>query len=122
MDRIQSVGPLTNTTAKSRIMYRLIATFAFLAVLAPQSPAADPELLEFSLTFDKAALDTPFSGRVFVMFRTNSASPPVGMNWFRPEPGLAKDVKDWKPGEPLKISSKDIAYPKSIAELKPGKY
>src|SRR5262245_12859877 len=122
MDRIQSVGPLTNTTAKSRIMYRLIATFAFLAVLAPQSPAADPKPLEFRLTFDKSALETPFSGRVFVMFRTNSASPPSGMNWFRPEPGLAKDVKGWKPGEPLTIDAKDISYPKPLAELKPGKY
>ena len=103
-------------------MYRLCAAFAFLLVLVPQSQAADPKPLEFSLTFDQSALDTPFTGRVFVMFRTSSASPPSGMNWFRPEPGLAKDVKDWKPGEPLTISGKDISYPKPLAELKSGKY
>jgi S-formylglutathione hydrolase FrmB len=56
------------------------------------------------------------------MFRTNPTSPPAGLNWFRPEPGLAKDVKGWKPGGPLTISGQDISYPKSLAELKPGKY
>jgi S-formylglutathione hydrolase FrmB len=103
-------------------MYRLFAALVFPLVLAGQSPATDPKPLKFRLTFDQSALDTPFTGRVFVMFRTNSASPPAGMNWFRPEPGLAKDVKGWKPGEPLTIDAKDISYPKPLVELKPGKY
>jgi S-formylglutathione hydrolase FrmB len=102
-------------------MRRLLAV-ALLVVLAPRSSAADPKPLAFSLTFDRTVLDTPFTGRVFVMFRTNPASPPAGLNWFRPEPGLAKDVKNWKPGEPLVIDGTDIAYPKALAELKPGKY
>lgn len=93
-----------------------------LFALAPAARAADPKPLEFKLTFDKAALDAPFTGRVFVTFRTGSASPPSGLNWFAPEPGLAKDVKDWKPGAPLTIGARDIAYPKPLADLKPGKY
>jgi S-formylglutathione hydrolase FrmB len=96
--------------------------FALLIVLAPQALAADPKPLEFKLTFDRVALDEPFTGRVFVMFRNNSASPPGGMSWFRPEPGLALDVKDWKPGEPLVVDAKAISYPAPLAELKPGKY
>jgi S-formylglutathione hydrolase FrmB len=101
---------------------RRILAVVLVGVLASPIFGADPKPLEFSLTFDKAACDTPFTGRVFVMFRTNSASPPAGLNWFRPEPGLAKDVKDWKSGEPLTITGKDIAYPRPLAELKPGKY
>ena len=75
-----------------------IGLFVVTAFVTGSSPADEPKPLEFVLTFDRAACDTPFTGRVYVMFRTNSASPPVGMSWFRPEPGLAKDVKGWKPG------------------------
>lgn len=103
-------------------MYRLVPVVALICAFAPQSLAADPKPLEFKLTFDKATLDAPFTGRVFVMFRANSASPPAGMNWFRPEPGLAKDVKNWKPGEPLSLDASSISYPAPLAELKPGKY
>ena len=85
----------------THIMTRPILVLTSLVFLAAQARAADPKPLEFRLTFDKAALDSPFTGRVFVTIRTGSASPPAGLNWFRPEPGLAKDVKDWKPGEPL---------------------
>lgn len=100
---------------------RAALVLALLAVARP-APAAEPQPLEFKVTFDKAALDAPFTGRVFVTFRQGSASPPTGLNWFAPEPGLAKDVKGWKPGEPLTIGATDIAYPKPLADLKPGKY
>ncbi|AMV29538.1 Putative esterase [Gemmata sp. SH-PL17] len=93
-----------------------------LLALAPGAHAADPKSLEFKLTFDKAACDVPFSGRVYVTIRSNGASPPVGMNWFKPEPGLAKDVKNWKPGEPLVLNAKAVAYPAPLADLKPGEY
>ena len=102
-------------------MHRFLA-LTLVVVLAPQIRAAEPQPLEFQLTFDKAACEEAFTGRVFVMFRTTAASPPAGMNWFRPEPGLARDVKGWKPGETLTISAQDISYPKPLAELKPGKY
>jgi hypothetical protein len=94
---------------------------AALALLALAPPALSAEPLEFRLTFDKAALDRAFTGRVYVTFR-NSAKPPAGLNWFRPEPGLAKDVTGWKPGEALVIDGTDLPYPTPLAELKPGKY
>jgi len=98
-------------------------TFVALALVAftHHAPAAESKPLEFKLTFDKAALDQPFTGRVYVTFRTTSP-PPTGLNWFRPEPGLATDVKDWKPGEPLVLDDRAIAFPTPLAELKAGKY
>ncbi len=102
-------------------MRRSFAALALLA-LAHNAPAAEPKPLEFKLTFDKGALDKPFTGRVYVTIRPTPVSPPVGLNWFKPEPGLAKDVKDWKPGEPLVLDAKAIAYPAPLADLKPGKY
>lgn len=102
-------------------MRRAFVALAFLA-FAHHAPAADPKPLEFKLTFDKAACDVPFAGRVYVAIRAGSASPPVGMNWFKPEPGLARDVKNWEPGTPLFVGAKDVAYPAPLADLKPGKY
>src|SRR5437879_1889335 len=98
-------------------------TFIALALLvfAHHAQADEPKPLEFKLAFDKAALDRPFTGRMYVTFRTSDA-PPSGLNWFSPQPGLAKDVKDWKPGEPLVLGAKDVAFPVPLADLKPGKY
>lgn len=103
-------------------MYCLVpAVIVVVAIVAP-APAAEPGPLRFQLTFDRAALDAPFTGRVYVTIRTNSAAPPTGLNWFKPEPGLARDVKNWKPGEPITLDAKAIAFPAPLAELKPGKY
>jgi hypothetical protein len=103
-------------------MRRPFVALAFLLVVAHHAPAADPKPLEFKLTFDKAALDGPFTGRVYVLIRTQPGSLEGGLNWFRPEPGLAKDVTDWKPGEALVLDDTAIAYPTPLADLKPGKY
>lgn len=101
-------------------MRRPLAALVLLALAHPGA-AADPKPLGFKLTFDKSALDKPFTGRVFVTFRTSDA-PPAGLNWFSPQPGLARDVKDWKPGEPLVLDAKAVAFPAPLADLKAGKY
>lgn len=100
-------------------MRRPLLALVLVLVAAPVS-AAEP--LSFKLTFDKAALDQPFTGRVYVLIRTRPASVEGAMNWFRPEPGLAKDVTNWKPGEPLVLGADAISFPGPLADLKPGKY
>ena len=102
------------------MLLRLTSSIALIGSLASYSVAAEPKPLAFTLTFDQAACDKPFTGRVFVMFRTGPASPPAGLNWFRPEPGLAKDVKDWKPGEPLTISGQDISLSQAARGAEAG--
>lgn len=97
------------------------AAFALLLLAVP-ARAADPKPLEFQLTFDKAVCAEPFTGRVYVTFRQNPASPPTGLNWFRPEPGLALDVSKWEPGTPLVVGAKAQAFPAPLADLKAGKY
>lgn len=102
---------------------RLLVALALVSLVGPSpASAADPKPLEFRLTFDKAALDKPFTGRVFVLIRNQPVTLEGAMNWFRPEPGLAKDVKDWKPGDELVLGAGDIAFPTPLADLKPGKY
>src|SRR5207248_1904303 len=43
-------------------------------------------------------------------------------SWFRPEPVFAKDVTNWKPGEPLTIDDTALAFPKKLRELTKGDY
>jgi S-formylglutathione hydrolase FrmB len=101
-------------------MRRPLFAFVLLVAAAPVA-AAQAKPLEFKLTFDPAAFDQPFTGRVYVLLRKTPSAPP-GMNWFRPEPGLAKDVTNWKPGEPLVLGAGAIEYPGPLADLKPDKY
>jgi S-formylglutathione hydrolase FrmB len=84
-------------------------------------PAAGP--LEFHLTFDKAAHDKPFTGRVYVMlFKGGTTALQARTNWFRPEPLFAKDVKGWKPGEKLAIDKTAQAYPTAMGRIAKGVY
>jgi S-formylglutathione hydrolase FrmB len=104
-------------------MTRFLALPLFI-LLAAVSPvrADDKPAVQFRLTFDKAALDKPFSGRVYVvMLRADTKGVLHQLNWFNPEPSFAKDVKDWKPGESLTISADDITCLPS-AGIAPGRY
>ena len=97
-------------------MRHLLSLF-FIACLAPLAPAA-----EFALTFDKAALDQPFTGRVHVLLLRSEPRPVAGgLNWFDPEPAFAKDVKGWKPGEDLTIDATAVSTVPP-EKIKPGTY
>jgi len=96
---------------------RCLSSVVLLLLLTAHAPAA-----EFTLTFDKAALDRPFTGRVYVMLlRAEPRTVPNGLNWFSPEPTFAKDVKNWKPGAELTLDATAISVT-PMAEVKAGKY
>ena len=101
------------------------ALVAFLtAILFASAPlcAADAPLT-FQLKFDAAALDQPFTGRVFVMLtRNNPGDLPSSISWCRPEPVFAKDVTDWKPGDPLIIDKTALAYPTPLKDVAAGEW
>ncbi len=93
------------------------------ALVGGAEKAAPAKPVSFRLTFDKAALDEPFTGRVFVLIsKTEPKTLPRGVSWFSPEPGLAQDVVDWKPGRPLTLGASSFAFPTPLKDLKPGKY
>jgi hypothetical protein len=102
---------------------RLFVSLLLLCGLTTVSRAAEPKPLEFHVTFDKSVTDKPFTGRVYVMLsNANLKGPPGGVNWFRPEPFFARDVKDWKPGDKLVIGADSLGYPAPLKELSPGIY
>lgn len=99
-------------------MIRLSAVL--LAALAVNvASAAGP--LEFHLTFDAKARPAPFTGRVYV---TLTPAEPTGLqkwpNWFSPQPGFARDVVNWKPGEKLAFDKSALGYPVSLDKVKKG--
>jgi hypothetical protein len=97
---------------------RFAFSLVFAAALAPAVSAA-----EFVLTFDKTALDQPFTGRVHVLLLRNEPRPVAGgLNWFDPEPAFAKDVKDWKPGDELSLDASTAVSTTPLASVKPGTY
>lgn len=79
--------------------------------------------LEFQVTFEPAVSAGPFTGRVFVLLsRQTVQGVPGGINWFRPDPVFAQDVKDWKPGETLRLGADALAFPEPLAKLARGTY
>jgi S-formylglutathione hydrolase FrmB len=89
----------------------------------PAVARTEPAPLQFHLTFDKKVSATPFTGRIYVMISKHEVKElPSGVNWFNPQPFLARDVRDWKPGESLTIAADALAFPQPLAKLKPDAY
>jgi hypothetical protein len=95
--------------------------FLVLLGLALCAPAASGAPLEFRVTFDRSVCATPFTGRVYVLLtKADVKALPAGANWFRPEPLFARDVKDWRPGEPLVLGADTLGHPYPLAKLPKG--
>ena len=74
----------------------------------------------FVLTFDESIRATPFTGRVYVFFSRGNEAPRLGPDWFNPEPFIAKDVENWRPGEPLTVGPNEqsvLSFPKPLSQL-----
>jgi len=76
----------------------------------------------FRLSYPAGVRGEAYSGRVYLFFQKGGAQEPrFGPNWFRPEPMVGVDVRDWKPGESLEIGegrpAGQVAFPKPLGEL-----
>jgi S-formylglutathione hydrolase FrmB len=96
----------------------------FVAAASAQAPASAAIPPKFTLAFDPAASDKPYTGRVYVATTQRPGQDPLdATDWFKTEPFFAIDVKGWKPGEPLTFdAARTLGYPKPLAELPPGEY
>jgi Putative esterase len=74
----------------------------------------------FALKFSPSAHQDPFTGRVYLFFN-NGSEPRRDSGWFSPGQYIARDVRDWKPGETLEFTSADktiLAFPTPLAKMK----
>jgi hypothetical protein len=103
---------------------RLRLHLGILTLLLAAGPvAAQGKALSFQLTFDKASHAQPFTGRLYVLLSKGEMRQLLsGVNWFRPEPIFAMDVKDWRPGEPMVVGSEVLGYPYALAKLPKGSW
>lgn len=100
---------------------RCVVTCAALLLSAHVSAAAP----NFTLTVDPALGTKPFTGRVYVFLARPGDEPRQGPDWFQPEPFLSKDVKNWPPGQPLRLAADDPsihAFPTSLREWNTAGY
>jgi hypothetical protein len=110
---------------------RALAVIAFAAAGAlaqpPEAPSTRPAgaAPRFEIAFDPSVSDQPYTGRVYVMLAGagSRGEPSDGPNWFGTQPFYAQDVKDWKPGEPLRLDPETcLGYPAELAQLPAGEY
>jgi S-formylglutathione hydrolase FrmB len=81
-----------------------------LALAPGQAPAID-------ITFTNPVSPRPFTGRVFLIASKQPIKgAPPRLNWFTPYPFFAQDVKDWRPGIPLRFRP-TFAYPRPLDQL-----
>jgi pimeloyl-ACP methyl ester carboxylesterase len=78
----------------------------------------------FEIEYPSTLLNQPITARVYVLLGAGSAAPPprFGPDWFRPQPFFSREVKDWKPGQVVRIDSSAVGFPGSLARLDPGEY
>ena len=57
-----------------------------------------------------------------MLLRDEPRPVPKQLNWFNPEPTFARDVTDWKPGEPLAVGGDALSHPAPAGKVKPGSY
>jgi hypothetical protein len=78
----------------------------------------------FELAFPSSLGSRSISGRVYVMLgpASSRAEPRLGPNWFRPQPLFSKVVKDWKPGQKVRIDSTAVGFPGPLSTIAEGDY
>jgi hypothetical protein len=86
-------------------------------VRADDKPAAarQPEW-RFRVRYKDAVHPSAYTGRVYVFF-SRYREPRHDPDWFHPEPFIARDVVDWKPGETLELDATQpdlISYPRPL--------
>jgi len=84
-----------------------------------QEPQAPRPSISFQVSRAAGLSAEPFTGRVYLLFsRKENQEPRAAMRFISSEPILAKDVENWKEGEPLTLSLEEqgaLCYPRNLA-------
>lgn len=72
---------------------------------------------------DNSVAQKPISGRLLVLFsKKSNPAPMMGPDWFSPEPFVAMDVRDVKPGQKIVLTDAADGFPRRLSKIPPGKY
>src|SRR3954447_15351823 len=91
---------------------------------AEQKEALTTQGSAFEVAYPSKVRKGPFSARIYVFLGPDSSKvePRFGPDWFRPRPFFARDVKDWKPGQAVRIDSSADGFPGPLDSLEAGDY
>ncbi len=79
--------------------------------------------IQFQITYADSVCNGPLDGRLFVLLDSNlKGNPLFGPNPADPEPILAADFRNWKPGEDIVLGDGADAYPFRASDIPAGKY
>lgn len=93
--------------------------FLLLLVTAHSTAAA----MRFEIRLGEAAVDQAVSGRLFVFTsKVRNVEPIRALNWFRPEPFFAVEVRDLAPGKTIVIDEQADGFPGKLSTLPAGEY
>lgn len=93
-----------------------------LLLLSAAAPLFASEPFGFEVAFSPKVRSEPFTGRVIVFLSSKDVGQPrQGHGWTSREPIFGQDVRDWKPGTPLRITH-PVGFPCDLKDLPKGKY
>jgi S-formylglutathione hydrolase FrmB len=80
--------------------------------------------ISFSVRIDPSLMESPYTGRLYVVIAPDSGiEPRLGVgNWFNPPQILAVDVDHLAPGEPVTIDGGQVSFPAAPEAIAPGTY
>lgn len=89
---------------------------ALTALLLALPVFAQPDSI--SVTFDEGVLESPYTGRIYLVLGPKESEPIGRMNaWFNPPPLVAWDVHNVRPGEPIVLEGFDLSHaPESVGD------
>ncbi len=80
--------------------------------------------LGFDVAYPSVLGTGPITARVYVLLEPSSTvpEPRFGPDWFHPQPFFARDVKDWKPAQAIRIDSAATGFPGPLDSLEAAEY
>lgn len=94
-----------------------------LCLIPAIAPAQQASSLAFEVTLDPKVSAAPCTGRLHVVLTaTKDREARLGINWFKPEPAFAIDVKEWKPGTTRMLTNDAVGYPVTLDKLEKKTY
>ncbi len=105
----------------NRAAHYSFVLLALFVALPSDTRADEPAPLEFQLTYDSSISAEPFTGRVYVMLsKAELKEFRGGVNWFKPDPIFALDVKNLKAGQTNVLRKDALAFPNPMEEFPKG--
>jgi hypothetical protein len=98
-------------------MKKIILIFSFIVIICAAATAQ-----QFKVSYNAAAMDKPFTGKVFLYLSKNNTSPKdetVGMDAFE---CFSVDVKNVQPGAAVLIDDNANSYPVKLTDIERGEY